>query len=225
MSEPEEDLTSAFDSLAASLADIEPEEAQTAVTPVESASAVSYDPVLLEIFVTEANSYLDEIAQYIADLPAQYKVLPVTDIMLRALHTLRGSAGMAGIKTIARLSAPMEQLFKDLRVQNRGLHPKHIDLLAETRRLIGSSLEDVQQGGSGDLEETEAFLERVTEVSQAPASEDDDFVAGAVPVNTAGLVAGFLDLGLDHLMDAPWELSGWLASEERQQHIQTCYKS
>ena len=221
VSEPEEDLSSAFDSLAASLADIEPEEAQTAVTPVESASAVSYDPVLLEIFVTEANSYLDEIAQYIADLPAQYKVLPVTDVMLRALHTLRGSAGMAGIKTIARLSAPMEQLFKDLRVQNRGLHPKHIDLLAETRRLIGSSLEDVQQGGSGDLEETEAFLERVTEVSQAPASEDDDFVAGTVPVNTAGLVAGFLDLGLDHLMDAPWELSGWLASEERQQHIQT----
>jgi chemosensory pili system protein ChpA (sensor histidine kinase/response regulator) len=221
-SESEEDLTSAFDSLAASLADIEPEEAVTPeVSSTESASAVSYDPVLLDIFVTEANSYLDEIAQYIADLPAQYKVLPVTDIMLRALHTLRGSAGMAGIKTIARLSAPMEQLFKDLRVQNRGLHPKHIDLLAETRRLIGLSLEDVQQGGSGYLEETEAFLARVTEVSQAPASEDDDFVASAIPVNTAGLVAGFLDLGLDHLMDAPWELSGWLASDDKQTHIQT----
>jgi len=220
--ESEEDLTSAFDSLAASLADIEPEEASpTEVAATENASAVSYDPVLLEIFVTEANSYLDEIAQYIADLPAQYKVLPVTDQMLRALHTLRGSAGMAGIKTIARLSAPMEQLFKDLRVQNRGLHPKHIDLLGETRRLIGLSLENVQQGGSGDLEETEAFLERVTEVSQAPASEDDDFVASATPVNTAGLVAGFLDLGLDHLMDAPWELSGWLNSEDKHLHIQT----
>ena len=216
--EREEDLSNAFDSLAASLADIKPE---AAIEPAEEISAVSYDPVLLEIFVTEATSYLDEIQAYIKGLPAQYKVLPVTDVMLRALHTLRGSAGMAGVKTIARLAAPMEQLFKDLRVQNRGLHHKHIDLLAEVRRLIALSLADVQEGGTGELEQTLAFIARVEEIAQSPASEDDDFVESAVPVNTAGLVAGFLDLGLDGLMDAPWELAGWLTSDERLTHVQT----
>lgn len=218
--ESEEDLSNAFDILAASLADINPED-DTTTKAVEPAPATSYDPVLLEIFVTEANSYLDEIEQYIANLPEQYKALPVTDVMLRALHTLRGSAGMAGIKTIARISAPMEQLFKDLRVQNRGLHPKHIELLAETRRLILLSLDDVQQQGTGELDETDTFIARVQEVSQAPASEDDDYVPSATPVNTAGLVAGFLELGLDHLMDAPWELSEWLLGDEKLVHIKT----
>ena len=215
--EQNEDLSNAFDVLAASL-----EEVSDSAEELPSQTAtVSFDPVLLDIFISEANSYLEEIAQYIANLPAQYKSLPVTDQMLRALHTLRGSAGMAGIKTIARISAPMEQLFKDLRVQNRGLHAKHIDLLAETRRLISLSIENVQQGGEGEIQETDAFLLRVEEVAQSPATEDDEVVASAAPVNTAGLVAGFLDLGLDNLMDAPWELSGWLASDDKQQHIQT----
>ena len=48
--------------------------------------------------------------------------------MLRALHTLRGSAGMAGVKTIASIAAPMEQLLKDLRGQHRGLQHKHIEV-------------------------------------------------------------------------------------------------
>ncbi len=211
----DEDLSNAFDVLAASLEEVsDSSEQQQAPT-----AAVNFDPVLLEIFISEANSYLEEIAQYIASLPAQYKSLPVTDQMLRALHTLRGSAGMAGIKTIARIAAPMEQLFKDLRVQNRGLHAKHIELLAETRRLISLSIDNVQQGGLGEIQQTNAFLSRVEEIAQSPASEDD-IVASATPVNTAGLVAGFLDLGLDSLMDAPWELSNWLASDDKQQHIQ-----
>lgn len=214
-SEVEGDFSNAFEELAQTLIDL----------PDESTlSAVHYDPVLLEIFVSEAKGYLDEIEQYLASLPTQYKVLPVTDQMLRALHTLRGSAGMAGVKTIARIAAPMEQLLKDLRVQNRGLHHKHIDLLTHTHRLITLSINDVANSGSGELADTENFLAHIIEVSQAPAAEDDQLIESVVPVNTAGLVAGFLDLGLDNLMDAPWELAGWLSSTEKTEHIQTLLK-
>jgi len=213
----EEDYSNAFEDLAQSLIDL-PDEP---ITQLEAELVVHYDPVLLDIFVSEAKGYLDEIQQYIASLPAQYKVLPVTDQMLRALHTLRGSAGMAGVKTIARIAAPMEQLLKDLRVQNRGLHHKHIDLLTHTHRLISLSINDVVNGGTGELADTDNFLVHIVEVSQAPAAEDDQLIESAVPVNTAGLVAGFLDLGLDNLMDAPWELTNWLASEQKAEHIQT----
>lgn len=210
------DFSDAFKDLAQSLIDL-PEEPPVAV---ESDIVAHHDPVLLDIFVSEAKGYLDEIQQYLASLPAQYKVLPVTDQMLRALHTLRGSAGMAGVKTIARIAAPMEQLLKDLRVQNRGLHHKHIELLTHTHRLISLSINDVMDGGAGDLADTESFLAHIAEIAQAPAAEDDQTLE-SVPINTAGLVAGFLDLGLDNLMDAPWELAGWLASDQKAEHIQT----
>ena len=188
------DMTDAFEELAASLADM-PDAA--------SESIVAQDAVLLDIFTNEANSYLDEIAQYLSSLPAQYKAVPVTDQMLRALHTLRGSAGMAGVKTIASIAAPMEQLLKDLRGQHRGLQHKHIELLAESHRLIKQSIADVLDGGTGFVSEANEFIALVDKIAHMPLSEEDDaFIASAAPVNTAGLVAGFLELGLDHLLDA-----------------------
>ncbi|HMY81329.1 MAG TPA: Hpt domain-containing protein [Agitococcus sp.] len=216
VTEDSQDYSNAFEDLAKTLSEIKDE--TTAVEPVH------YDPVLLDIFVSEAKGYLDEIQQYLKTLPAQYKVLPVTDQMLRALHTLRGSAGMAGVKTIARIAAPMEQLLKDLRTQNRGLHHKHIDLLSNTHRLIALSINDVVNGGTGDLADTDKFIAHVAEVSQAPAADDDEVIESAAPINTAGIVAGFLDLGLESLMDAPWELAEWLASEQKVEHIQNLVK-
>ena len=205
------DMTDAFEDLAASLAEM-PDAA--------SENIVAQDAVLLDIFTNEANSYLDEIAQYLSSLPAQYKAVPVTDQMLRALHTLRGSAGMAGVKTIASISAPMEQLLKDLRGQHRGLQHKHIELLAETHRLIKQSIADVLEGGTGFVDEAKDFIALVDKIAHMPLSEEDDaFITSVAPVNTAGLVAGFLELGLDHLLDASWELSGWLSSPERADHI------
>jgi chemosensory pili system protein ChpA (sensor histidine kinase/response regulator) len=208
----EADMTDAFEELAASLAEM----------PAQSESMVTQDTVLLDIFTNEANSYLDEIATYLADLPAQYKAVAVTDQMLRALHTLRGSAGMAGIKAIALIAAPMEQLLKDLRNQHRGLQHKHIELLAESHRLIKQSIVDVMAGGEGFIPEVNDFVARVESTAHAPVSLDDENVVAeaASPVNAAGLVAGFLDLGLDHLLDAPWELSGWLSAPDHAEHIQ-----
>lgn len=211
-----EDMTDAFEELAASLADM---------PATTEDSAVSQDAVLLEIFTNEANGYLNEIAEYLATLPSQYKAVPVTDQMLRALHTLRGSAGMAGIKSIAAIAAPMEQLFKDLRGQHRGLQHKHIELLTETHRLISNSIVDVGAGGSGAVAELKEFVELVDKVAHMPLLADEEsFIAAAAPINTAGLVAGFLELGLDYLLDAPWELSGWLSSPECAVHIQQLLK-
>ena len=171
----EADMTDAFEELAASLAEM----------PAQSESMVTQDTVLLDIFTNEANSYLDEIATYLAELPAQYKAVAVTDQMLRALHTLRGSAGMAGIKAIALIAAPMEQLLKDLRNQHRGLQHKHIELLAESHRLIKQSIVDVMAGGEGFIPEVNDFVARVESTAHAPVSSDDENVVAeaASPVN------------------------------------------
>ncbi len=36
---------------------------------------------------------------------------------------------------------------------------------------------------------------------------------------TQGLVAGFMELGLDHVLDAPWELEGWMCAPEAPHHV------
>jgi len=206
----DEDLSDAFEALATSLEEVEPVEA----------SALAFDPVLMEIFVSEANTYLDEIEQFLKETPATAKV-PVTDEVLRALHTLRGSAGMAGVKTVSGLAAPMEGLFKDLRQQGRLINPVHMELLENVYRLIRQSISSVAEGGTGLVSGDTPLIARIEQVSRAPASEEEIALAVDAPANTAGIVAGFMELELDHLLDAPWELSGWLAGEDRAGHVAT----
>ncbi|RZU46995.1 chemosensory pili system protein ChpA (sensor histidine kinase/response regulator) [Fluviicoccus keumensis] len=205
-----DDLSDAFEELATSLEEVEaPEpEAETA------------DPVLMEIFVSEANTYLDDIQDFLQSVPQGNKVA-VTDEVLRALHTLRGSAGMAGVATVSSIAAPMETLFKDFRQQGRLLNQTHRDLLAEAHRLITLSIKSVAEGGKGLVSGDTQLIAMIDQVSRIPATADEDTGEAEVSSNTAGIVAGFMDLGLDHLLDAPWELTGWLAGEDRDEHIET----
>ena len=64
------------------------------------------DPQLLEIFTNEAETHLEALvglADCARELPQ-----PVTDALQRALHTLKGSAHMAGILPIAEIATPLE---------------------------------------------------------------------------------------------------------------------
>ena len=205
----EQDHTDAFEALASSLEQVDLEDSETEA-----------DPVLMEIFVSEANTYLDEIEQFLQGV-AHGSRMVVTDEVLRALHTLRGSSGMAGVKTVAGIAAPMETMFKDLRHQGRMLNAAHIELLSETHRLIKQSITSVAAGGQGFVTGDDWLLERVEQVSRIPAEAHEQTLDAETTVNTAGVVAGFLDLGLDHLLDAPWELSGWLSGDDRDEHIAT----
>lgn len=207
----EQDHTDAFEALASSLEQVNPE---------DSDSDTGADPVLMEIFVCEANTYLEEIEQFLQGV-SQGARMVVTDEVLRALHTLRGSSGMAGVKTVAGIAAPMESLFKDLRNQGRMLNAAHIELLGETHRLIKQSINSVAGGGQGLVSGDDLLLERIEQVSRTPAEAHEETYEVDQTANTAGIVAGFLDLGLDHLLDAPWELSGWLNGDDRDEHIAT----
>ncbi|MEE4244363.1 MAG: Hpt domain-containing protein, partial [Kangiellaceae bacterium] len=78
------------------------------------------DPVLLEIFINEADSHLSVIhsdAQSWAD-NAQNKI---SDDLLRAMHTLKGSAHMAEVTEIAAVATPLELLAKEYKQRNIAL--------------------------------------------------------------------------------------------------------
>lgn len=67
-----------------------------------------WDPELDEIFVAEAKEKIALIKSY-----AAAKGIVTPDI-IAAFHTLKGSAGMAGVASIARIATPMEKWSSDL---------------------------------------------------------------------------------------------------------------
>ncbi|MBT8449272.1 MAG: Hpt domain-containing protein, partial [Gammaproteobacteria bacterium] len=89
------------------------------------------DPELLEIFRTEAEEHMAACQAYydeFADSPIHHKP---NDSLLRALHTLKGSARMAGIFMVGDTITHVESYFKELKIRNINLSSEAYDLLSD----------------------------------------------------------------------------------------------
>ncbi|MDI1301418.1 MAG: Hpt domain-containing protein [bacterium] len=190
-------------------------------TPRESMSET--DPVLLEIFTSEAETHLEEIRHYLDAVDPERSATPISDEVLRSLHTLKGSAGMAGINAVADIASPMEHLFKDLRNQTGNARRDHLHVLRDGHDLINASISNLVSGGDGHIEAADELIARINRLDQErlaslekERSEQlmNSEVASDLTAATKGLVASFMELGLDHVLDAPWELDGWLSSPD-----------
>ncbi len=245
-SEVEQDSADDFDALAASLApltsgviaesvSVEPAveptpELQAEAVELDSveANAPEVDAVLLEIFISEAETHLQEIAAYLAGIDPDRSTAAISDAVLRSLHTLKGSAGMAGIAAVAEIAAPMEHLFKDLRNQLGGAKRDHLQALRDGHALINSSIADLLQGGSGRVDGAAALIthihrldqERLERLDQERSERLGEAVASDVTAATQGLVASFMELGIDHVLDASWELESWLSGPAANEKIE-----
>ncbi|MBI2779367.1 MAG: Hpt domain-containing protein [Gammaproteobacteria bacterium] len=83
--------------------------------PVEQEAVI--DPVLLDIFRTESRGRLEEVRRFI-DACGQAKKGQVTEPLVRNLHTLQGSAHMAGFKDIGDLGGLFEKLVNTIHRNN-----------------------------------------------------------------------------------------------------------
>src|SRR5690554_2404688 len=74
------------------------------------------DSQLWDIFGVEAESHLNVVNSYIARMEEASPLFePPSDEMQRALHTLKGSAHMADVTSIAEVATPLERFVKELR--------------------------------------------------------------------------------------------------------------
>lgn len=251
--ESEPDTAADFDALAASLAPLEsatsaavaavsetvllsgpeivaPLAADVVIAAEEADDVVpEVDAVLLEIFISEAETHLEEIGRYLAAIDSERTSAAISDEVLRSLHTLKGSAGMAGIAAVAEIAAPLEHLFKDLRNQVGSAKRDHIQALHDGHRLINNSLTDLLQGGRGRVDGAAELIEHIHRLDQErlerldqERSEQlgDAGLASGMTAATQGLVASFMELGIDHVLDAPWELEGWLSGANANEKIE-----
>lgn len=116
------------------------EEKATKPVQQEASDIAELDPVLLDIYSKESESHLAQIDEYIES----YKTggtHKVTEPLIRALHTLKGSSRMAGVMPVADVSAILEKYSKTLQASHESMSVKGIDALASCTHYVRDVLE------------------------------------------------------------------------------------
>ncbi|UDI92589.1 Hpt domain-containing protein [Pseudomonas sp. IAC-BECa141] len=174
---------------------------------VEDVAAL--DPLLLEIFRNEAETHLASLNRFL-DQAAEHVPLQASDELQRALHTLKGSASMAGVSPIAELAAPLDKLAREFKAHQLALDLDEVELLLEAEGLFRVGLRQLKHdplapivGAQSLIKRTETLLgERLESILSAPSS--------ALRVKRdPQLINNFLAQGMDILLDAENLLQRW----------------
>ena len=156
------------------------------------------DPVLLEIFVTEAKIHLKAISDFVVDA-APGASAAVTDGLIRALHTLKGSAHMAKVDSIAKIAGPFEKFARVSKGSNRRFDHETVSLLDESGQFLATVVEQLSNSQPMDTTHFASLVGRIAtlvgvktedQVAQAPSRQKDQ-----------QLISIFLTEGLDILQE------------------------
>ena len=160
----------------------------------------------LAIFVEESLEHLATIQLFLQ------QNTPSTDhynMLMRALHTLRGSSAMAEVQDVFVASAKVEQLFKHLVKQELLSHEQESDALADYEHFLSLYLQALQRPYSEAerLKLSQDFEQRWNsygfQVDAHHAEQQDK----------QGLVSQLLALNIDHVLDAEFEFAQRLRPE------------
>ncbi len=181
-------------------------EAEAAVADgLEGTETAALDPVLLEIFYSEAKAHLQALQDFIRDCQ-EFLPRSVSEELQRAMHTLKGSAHMAGITPVAALATASERLVKEYRAHLFNIDEPEAALLTRSAELLEQGLEQLDStplrplpGAAGLVEELNGLLEQRLSCEQQSGSNATD------PL----LISRFLADGMDLLLDMDDHLQRW----------------
>ncbi|MEW6460902.1 MAG: Hpt domain-containing protein [Pseudomonadota bacterium] len=177
------------------------------------------DPQLLEIFRNEAETHLDTLVGFLADC-AQELPQPVTDDLQRALHTLKGSAYMAGILPVAEIAAPLEKLVKEFKTNLIQVDLAAAELLSSAEGLFRIGLDNLESQPLAAIPGAEAFVARVQALHQDRlASAEDERSGENGESRDPQLISIFLAEGMDILLDAEDLLRKWREHPSERQEL------
>jgi len=166
----------------------------------------SDDPVLLEIFRGEAETHLAAIREFLEE--AAGRVVAFSNNLLRALHTLKGSANMASIEPIADLATPTERLIKECHAQGLPCDFEIHSLLKEFVGLVEQGVVQLMTDPHHPLGQTAEFLNRLTDLVDRKLHGKAE-AAGQGSRPDPQLIQIFLAEGSDLIMDAADILKNW----------------
>ncbi len=172
-------------------------------TSMAVAAQSSEEREIFDIFIEEAKELLQQIDDFISEHQNENHV-QVSDEIVRAFHTLRAASGTNALAAISEVSATIEQSLEHLQKHDTSLSAQHIEALTQSVALIRGYLDtyeqNVQQQSSTpttqskqDVESLQAILDN----SEEPSTQ----------INNELSISQLLDLEIDTLLDAEWQLA------------------
>jgi len=175
----------------------------------DSVSRFAADPELMDLFRGEMVHYLDDLRAFLGRAAAGQAV--PDEATVRALHTLNGSAGMAGIDSIAQVAQSLEQRLRPFQTAASRVPAALLDLIERALGAIAARIAEVPAGGAGvaALGAVAAALAALPELGPEPESEsgpatigvaDSGFAEWSAPVlpgGTQNRAAGADSSGID----------------------------
>ncbi|MHB8679654.1 MAG: hybrid sensor histidine kinase/response regulator [Rudaea sp.] len=120
------------------------------------------DPVLFEILKSEVAAHLAAIDGYLAEWHAAPS-LPVSESLLRAVHTLNGAIAMVDIPAITHVLAPLEGYAKRLRAGNRTLDTAGATALGQASALVRDCIASLETPHP-QMPDSDALAARIAEL-------------------------------------------------------------
>lgn len=201
-------------SAASSISDSEEISIELPTAIVTETTEDELDGELIDIFIFETKSHLAEILIFIEESKNVSYNNPLTDQLQRALHTLKGSAYMAGITSIANIAHPLEKLVKELRSYQISNNEKIVSFLARGYDFINEAITDQESLMAATLPAADSWqseLETLHDELITQAHKDGQ--SGQGPNLEA--ISQFMMQGMDSLLDAERLLEQW---QQQQDH-------
>ncbi|WP_296282769.1 Hpt domain-containing protein [Pseudoxanthomonas sp.] len=118
------------------------DDAPAVFEPETEGTPASVDAVLREILEAEVDNHLDTVDHWLQK--AQVEATPVSEDLLRAIHTMNGALAMADVPEITQVTAPAEQYVKRLLAAGETPTPEGVAALADTAQAIRRSVAALQ---------------------------------------------------------------------------------
>ena len=128
-------------------------------------------------FVSEAEEILERMRDDLSDLADRRgqgaDVDPeLVNRLFRSAHSLKGLSGMFGLDGVSELSHHLEDVLDGLRMGRTVIDDRALTLLDESVALVGQTLEKLEEGEGGGLDDQAAeLIARIDTWARAPEAE------------------------------------------------------
>ncbi|MEJ2755480.1 MAG: Hpt domain-containing protein, partial [Gammaproteobacteria bacterium] len=177
------------------------------------ANLAGLDPVLVEIFREEAAGHLAVVHEFLSE-SGGIDASP-TNELLRALHTLKGCANMAGITAVSDVVTPLERFIKRIHRCNHFVDPALQNFLERCIQALNQALDGLMADPHRPVLPQEAFiLELKSHIMRTLSErESEGIFEGVDCLSVSPFVTKiFLTKGVDKLLDAGHFLSSYRAN-------------
>ncbi len=211
---------------------------------LDDSDKTGVDPVLLDIYKTEAKTHIESLHQYIFNWENE-NLKTVTSDLVRALHTLKGSSRTAGFAALADTCSEFEKIAKFLEENEQQLTPVILTALKDNVVFAEAVIASVENS-ENDIPDHEQLYQHIIELYNGliyddtpipeeqtqPVFEAPDLTPNR-PTNTdfeqqatvshdydEELLEIFLEEGVEILEDSDNCIHNWVDDRDNSSHIE-----